>query len=157
HFASDQASDSRTTITQHDVLPILLRRCTVCHGARSPEAGLDLRSRATMLRGGKSGPAIVSGKPEESLLLKKIRSGEMPPRRRIVEVSIKPIEAAETELLARWIALGAPEVQQEPDVAGFRLDPLVTEKDRDFWAFQPPQAGTPPGVKQSRRLRNPID
>jgi hypothetical protein len=157
HFASDQPSDSRTTITQHDVIPILLRRCTVCHGPRRQEAGLDLRSRAAMLRGGKSGPAIVSGKPEESLLLKKIRSGEMPPRRRIIEVSIKPIEAAETELLARWIALGAPEVQQEPDVAGFELDLLVTNKDRDFWAFQLPHAGTPPEVKQSARLRNPID
>src|SRR5262249_7259608 len=63
----------------------------------------------------------------------------------------------ETEMLARWIALGAPEVQQEPDVAGFRLDPLVTDKDRDFWAFQPPHAGTPPVVKQPSRLRNPID
>lgn len=157
HFASDQASDSQTTITQHDVIPILLRRCTVCHGPRRQEAGLDLRSRAAMLRGGKSGPAIVPSKPEESLLLKKIRSGEMPPRRRIVEVSIKPIEAAETDLLARWIALGAPEIQQEPDVASCRPDPLVADKDRDFWAFQPPHAGTPPAVKQRARLRNPID
>jgi mono/diheme cytochrome c family protein len=157
HFNSDHVSDSSTTITQHDVIPILLRRCTICHGPRRQEAGLDLRSRAAMLRGGKSGPAIVVGKPEQSLLLKKIRSGEMPPRRRIIEVSIKPIEAAETELLARWIAVGAPEVQQEPDVASSWPDPLVTDKDRDFWAFQPPHAGTPPAVKQPARSRNPID
>src|SRR5579875_3848286 len=145
-FTSDRVDAARPAITQHDVLPILLRRCTVCHGPRQQEAGLDLRSRAAMLRGGKSGPAIVVGKPEQSLLLKKIRSGEMPPRRRIVEVSIKPIENVETDLLARWIALGAPEVQQEPDIAGSRPDPLVTDKDRDFWAFQPPHAGTPPAV-----------
>ena len=156
-FASDSAGATQSAITQHDVLPILLRRCTVCHGPRRQEAGLDLRSRAAMLRGGKSGPAIVAGKPEQSLLLKKIRSGEMPPRRRIVEVSIKPIENAETALLARWIALGAPEVQQEPDVAGSRPDPLVTDKDRDFWAFQPPHASSPPAVKQQVRIRNPID
>ncbi len=156
-FTSEQAGDAKTTISQHDVLPILLRRCTVCHGQGRQEAGLDLRSRAAMLRGGKSGSAIVRGKPEESLLLKKIRSGEMPPRRRIVEVSIKPIETAETELLARWIALGAPEVQQAPDVAGTSPDPLVTDKDRDFWAFQAPRAVTPPAVKQRARLHNPID
>jgi mono/diheme cytochrome c family protein len=156
-FASDRAEATQPAITQHDVLPILLRRCTVCHGPRRQEAGLDLRSRAAMLRGGKSGPAIVVGTPEKSLLLKKIHSGEMPPRRRIVEVSIKPIENAETDLLARWIALGAPEVQQEPDVAGSRPDPLVTDKDRDFWAFQPPHAGTPPAVRQQARVRNPID
>jgi mono/diheme cytochrome c family protein len=156
-FASASAGASEPALTQHDVLPILLRRCTVCHGPRRQEAGLDLRSRAAMLRGGKSGPAIVVEKPQQSLLLKKIRSGEMPPRRRIVEVSIKPIEATETESLARWIALGAPEVQQEPDVAGNRPDPLVTDKDRDFWAFQPPHAGTPPAVKQRTRIHNPID
>jgi mono/diheme cytochrome c family protein len=46
-------------VTQHDVIPILLRRCTVCHGARRQEGGLDLRTKASMLRGGKSGPAIV--------------------------------------------------------------------------------------------------
>src|SRR5579884_1236627 len=63
-FASDLADVTQPAITQHDVLPILLRRCTVCHGPRRKEAGLDLRSRAAMLRGGKSGPAIVVGKPE---------------------------------------------------------------------------------------------
>jgi mono/diheme cytochrome c family protein len=157
NFAADRAGASGPVLTQHDVLPILLRRCTVCHGPRRQEAGLDLRSRSAMLRGGKSGPAIVPGKPEESLLLKRIRSGEMPPRRRIIEVSIKPIEDAESELLAQWIARGAPEVQVEPDVASTRSDPLVTDKDRDFWAFQPPRVVSPPAVKQQQRIRNPID
>jgi hypothetical protein len=156
-FSSDVSASSGPAVTQHDVLPILLRRCTVCHGPRQREAGLDLRTRASLLRGGKSGPAIVPGKPADSLLLKKIHSGEMPPRRRIIEVSIKPIEPAETELLARWIALGAPEVNVEPDVAGTRPDPLVADRDRAFWAFQPPRAPTPPAVKQNERVRNPID
>ena len=49
---------AKIELTQHDVLPILLRRCTVCHGIRRQEGGLDLHTRATMLRGGKSGPAI---------------------------------------------------------------------------------------------------
>ncbi len=66
---------SAQELNQHDVIPILLRRCTVCHGARQQEANLDLRTKASMLRGGKSGPAIVPGKPEESLLIKKIRAG----------------------------------------------------------------------------------
>src|SRR5262249_29948328 len=125
-------------VTQHDVIPILLRRCTICHGPRQRERGLDLRTKAAMLRGGKSGPALVPGKPAASLLLKKIRSGEMPPLRRLVEVSIKPIEPAETELLERWIAQGAPEIPLEPDVATTDPDPVVTDKDRSFWAFQAP-------------------
>ncbi|MBL8830039.1 MAG: hypothetical protein JNM18_23875, partial [Planctomycetaceae bacterium] len=40
-------------LSQHDILPILLVRCTVCHGRRTQEAGLDLRTKATMLKGGK--------------------------------------------------------------------------------------------------------
>ncbi len=152
-----QTGLSNTAVTQHDVIPILLRRCTVCHGRSQREAGLDLRTKASILRGGKSGPAIVPGKPEESLLLKKVRSGEMPPRRRIIEVSVKPIEPAEIDTLTKWIAAGAPEVSITPDVATTQPDPLVTDKDRAFWAFQPPRAIVPPDVKATDRVRNPID
>jgi hypothetical protein len=142
--------------TQHDVLPILLRRCTACHGLRRQEGGLSLRTKAAMLRGGKSGPAIVPGQPEESLVIKKIRAGQMPPRDRLVEASVKPIEPAETAVLARWIALGAPEVAVKPDVASASGDALVTDKDRDFWAFQPPRAVKIP-TGDAEQARNPID
>ena len=70
---------TQIAVTQHDVIPIVLRRCTVCHGQHRQEDGLDLRTKAAMLRGGKSGPAIVPGKPDESLLIKKIAAGQMPP------------------------------------------------------------------------------
>src|SRR5262249_31496416 len=145
------------SVTQHDVVPIMLRRCTVCHGLRRQEGGLDLRTRAGMLRGGKSGPALILGKPEQSLLIKKTRAGDMPPRQRVVEVSIKPIEPAEIELLVRWIELGAPEVATPTDVAGTRPDPLVTDQDRDFWSFRPPRPITVPGVRTPTQVRNPID
>jgi cytochrome c553 len=154
-FSADAAAEA--AVSQHDVIPILLRRCTVCHGPRQREAGLDLRSKASMLHGGKSGPAMVLGKPDDSLLIQKVRSGEMPPRRRLIEVSIKPIEPAEIGVLAKWIAAGAPEVPIEPDVATNRPDPLVTDKDRDFWAFRPPRAVAPPAVREQQRVRNPID
>src|SRR2546429_381006 len=117
-----------------DVLPLLQAKCLRCHGDKSHKAELDLRTAVSILKGGESGPAIALGKPEESLVIKKIRSGAMPPRQRLVEVSVKPIEPAETELLARWIALGAPESAIEPDVATTAPDPLVSDKDRDFWA-----------------------
>jgi mono/diheme cytochrome c family protein len=144
-------------VTQHDVIPILLRHCTVCHGLHRQEGRLDLRTRAAMLRGGKSGAAIVPGKPEASLVLKKIRAGQMPPRDRLVEASVKPVEPPEIDTLARWIAAGAPEVAVAPDVATTTPDPLVTNRDRDFWAFRPPRPVTVPTVRHADRLRNPID
>ncbi|PYV44210.1 MAG: hypothetical protein DMG06_07415 [Acidobacteria bacterium] len=55
-------------VSEHEVLPIFQLRCTGCHGKRRQEGGLDLRTQASRLKGGKSGPALVPGKPEESLL-----------------------------------------------------------------------------------------
>jgi hypothetical protein len=156
-FGAGESEKTASAPTQHDVLPILLRRCTACHGLRRQEGGLDLHTRAGLLRGGKSGPAVVPGKPEESLLIKNIRSGKMPPRDRLVEASVKPCEPVEVDVLARWIALGAPEVVVEPDVATATPDPLVTDKDRDFWAFRPPPAVAIPAVRHAERVRNPVD
>jgi mono/diheme cytochrome c family protein len=155
--AQTAVASSVPAVTQHDILPILLRRCTVCHGRRRKEGGLDLLTKAAMVRGGKSGPAIVAGKPEESLLIKKIHTGQMPPPERLVEVSVKPIEQVETDLLSRWIALGAPEVVAVADVATTAPDPLVTDKDRDFWSFRPPRPVQVPEVKGVAPVHNPID
>lgn len=141
----------------HDVVPIMLRRCTVCHGRNRREGDLDLRARESMLVGGKSGPAIVPGRPDESLLIRKIRDGTMPPRERLVEASVKPIEPGETEAIATWIAAGAPAIDAEPDVATTTPDPLVSDADRDFWAFRPPGPVEIPNVSDPARLRNPID
>ena len=154
--------DHPRLVTQHDVVPILLLRCTVCHGRHKQEGGLDLRDRASMLRGGKTGPAFVSGKPDESLLLKRIWAEEMPPHPRLTEASVKPMEPEETKTLARWIQLGAPIAVEEPDLAGTPSDPLVSPQDKDFWSFQPPRATIPPvldpaAVPSTQQLQSPID
>jgi mono/diheme cytochrome c family protein len=155
--AANSESTAPAAITQHDVIPIMLRHCTVCHGLRRQEAKLDLHDKASMLRGGKSGSAIVPGKPEQSLLIKKLRAGLMPPNSRLVEASVKPVEPSEIETLVRWIAAGAPEVAIAPDVATTSPDPMVTDKDRQFWAFQPPKPVAIPTVHHQDRVRNPID
>lgn len=151
------AATSAEPMTQHDVLPILMRHCTVCHGRHRQEARLDLRTRETLIRGGKTGPAIVPGKPDASLLIQKVSAGQMPPKDRLVEACVKPVDAAETEILVRWIAAGAPEVDVEPDIASTTPDTLVTDKDRDFWAFRSPESVVVPEARDANRVRNPID
>jgi len=153
--SSDSAKASGPN--QHDIIPIMLRRCTVCHGPFRKDAGLDLRTKASMLKGGKSGPAINPGKPEESRLIQKIRSGQMPPNDRLVEASIKQPDPVEIDLIAKWIELGAPEVNISPDIATRSPDPLVTDQDRQFWAFRSPQKQTIPKVQKSSLIRNPVD
>ena len=142
-------------LNQHVILPILQLRCTVCHGRQIQEAGLDLRTRSSILRGGKSGPAMVPGRPDESLILRKIHAEKMPPRDKLAAVSVKPVASAEIELLSAWVEAGAPEENVPPDVAGTRPDPLVTVDDRKFWAFQPPRKVSVPEL--AGQTRNPVD
>lgn len=144
-------------VSQWSVLPILQLRCTVCHGTREQKGGLDLRSQAAMLKGGKTGPAIVPGKPAESLLLKRIHAGEMPPNRELVNYSVKPMETAEIALLTKWIEQGAQADPLPPSVVTSENDPLVSDEDRQFWSFQPPRRPHLPAIHSPIPLHNPID
>ncbi|MEC9095486.1 MAG: c-type cytochrome domain-containing protein, partial [Planctomycetota bacterium] len=143
-------------VNQHDIQPIMLLRCTVCHGNRRREGGLDLRTKATMLKGGKSGPAIVLGKPEESLIIKRMAAEEMPPRDKLLPSGVKVMPGNEVEMLKRWIELGAPEVEVAPDVATVRGDPLVSVEDRQHWSFMKPVRPDLPTI-ESGEVYNPID
>ena len=58
---------------------LFARRCLDCHSGPDPKGKLDLSRKRTALAGGKSGTAIVPGKPEESLLWERVSSDEMPP------------------------------------------------------------------------------
>ncbi len=144
-------------LSNHDLEPLMLLRCAVCHGGRKQDGDLDVRTKASLLKGGKSGPAIVLGKPAESLVLKRIHAGEMPPRKRLIEVGVFPFSPSEIEMLSRWIELGAPEIEMQPDVATTDPDPLVSDEDRKFWSFQPPKKVAAPAVNNPDRVRNPID
>ena len=144
---------AKPAVTQHHIEPLMLLRCTVCHGPRKQEGELDLRTRAGMLRGGKSGPAMVPGKPEKSLLLNKIHAGEMPPRRKVVQASVKPMEPREIALLTRWIELGAPEAEAPRPKAY-----PISKADQSFWAFQKPTRPVVPTLENHKsKIENPID
>jgi hypothetical protein len=109
-----------------------------------------------MLRGGKSGPALVPGKPKKSLILQKILAKQMPPLG-VFDTGVTPLTEPEFKKLKTWIAQGAPEVQVRPDVAGTGPDPLVSDQDRQFWAFRSPRPLAVPCVRHKERVRNPID
>ena len=52
-----------------DVLPLFKAKCLACHGAASQRGTLDLRTPASTLKGGATGPAVVAGTPDRSLLM----------------------------------------------------------------------------------------
>jgi cytochrome c553 len=146
--AAAQEGDAR--FFEQKIRPVLVQHCYRCHSAEAKKlkGGLRLDTRAGVLRGGDSGPAIVPGKPAESLLLKALRHEEpaMPPEEKLPDAVIADFE--------RWIRTGAPDPREgTPAAARPAID---LEAGRRFWAFQPPQAGRPPSIDPGW-ARNDID
>ena len=136
------------------VRPLLAENCFACH-ADSAMGGLQMKSRENLLKGGNSGPAMVPGAPEQSLLIQAVRqtheSLKMPPEGKLRDEEIEDLVA--------WIRAGAvwPEAAQPP-VPGREGDRYVIgPEQRSFWAFRSLLLGAPPPVKNRSWIRSPID
>ncbi len=108
-----------------DVKPVLVARCYSCHGALKQEAKLRLDTAEFIKQGGKHGPAIVPGKPETSLLLKKVSASSLDER---MPPEGEPLHAPQIAALREWITAGAPAPKDEKPES----DP------REHWAFKAP-------------------
>src|SRR2546423_4955817 len=97
------------------IRPVLVNQCFECHSAKAAKlkGGLLLDTRESMLEGGKSGPAVVPGKPSESLLLQLLRRDkkQMPPE--------KPLPANVIADFEKWIAMGAPDPRRGGPGTGY--------------------------------------
>jgi len=138
---------SAAPVSQHDVIPILSRRCVMCHGQTLKEGGVDLRTKTSML----ASKAFVLGKPEESPLIKRITTRACPPDKNISMAGIERMSARELQKLKDWIAAKAPEVEQE--LAPEKVDPDA----RKHWAYQPIRHPKIPALDSQAATRNPID
>ncbi len=124
------------------VRPVLVNQCYQCHSAKAAKVrgGLLLDTREGLLRGGDSGPALVPGKPAESLLLKALHHEgtlKMPPKTPLPRAAIAAIE--------KWIALGAP----DPRAGGSAYRRLSPEEARTFWSLVPVSSPALPKVRGS--------
>ena len=128
------------------VAPILAAHCHKCHAADKPKSGLDLTSAGSVLRGGESGPVVVPGKADKSLLVEQIVDGSMPPE------GEARLSADELAAIRHWVDAGA---HAAPD-ALVPTSAAVNAAARDYWAFR---KLTPPAVPQSGGAtpRTPLD
>src|SRR5258708_3280452 len=119
-----------------DAATVLLEgHCVECHHKASPKGGLDLSTRAALLRSGETGPAIVAGDPDKSLLWQLAARKQKPfmPHKR------DKLPDADLKTLADWIRAGTPYTRELKPPAAL-LKPArfaVTEADRNHWAFRP--------------------
>ncbi len=152
------ASQQDLDFFEKEVRPLLVKHCYQCHGPDSNEGegGLRLDSRKAILQGGKSGPAVVPGKPDESLLIYAVNHDPaveaMPPERRL--------KNKEVATLIRWVKLRAPwpgadlvNDLKRPEAS----ETVLSEQQRAFWAFVPPSEPSIPKVRQRSWVANPID
>jgi len=153
-FASAEEFDAAgVEFFEKEIRPVLVEQCYQCHSqaAKNPKGGLRLDSRAGLLRGGDSGPAIEPGKPEASLLVDAIRYGDsaapMPPERKLPPQVVKAFE--------QWIRLGAPDPREETKPQA--KSEIDIDEGRKFWAFQPPRATPPPQFDEAAWPRSDID
>ena len=129
------------------VRPVLADTCFKCHGGEKTSGGLRIDSRESLLRGGDTGPAIVPGKPDESLLIRAIRHTDpdiqMPPQGKVPDEVVVNI--------SRWVQDGA----NWPDSGKSIAKPLPAAV-KSHWAFQPVRAVQPP-ADPTAWSKNPID
>ena len=139
---------------ERDVRPLLATHCYECHSthAKRVEANLLLDSRASHLRGGDSGAAIVPGDASSSLLIEALHydSYEMPPKGKLSDEDI--------QTLVHWIEIGAPWPDEPAPVAHSTQDDFDLEKRKtDFWVWQPMATSDLPTVQNIEWLNNDID
>ncbi len=136
---------------ERQIAPILLRHCGACHNESELAGGLSLLSHDAALRGGKSGePAIKPGDLDNSYLVTRLVSGEMPPPGKG-----KPLAADELAAVKQWIEAGAPWPQGRVlDLFEVTTD---TRAGRDWWSLKPPDRPSLPPVKNAGWVRTPID
>ncbi|HWN97403.1 MAG TPA: DUF1549 domain-containing protein, partial [Methylomirabilota bacterium] len=138
------------------IRPLLVESCYECHSTEGKKikGGLLLDSRAGVVKGGDTGPAIVPGSPDASLLIQAVQHTDtdlsMPPKKKL-----PPNQIAD---LIEWVKMGAPDPRAENTVASEESKSAIDwNKAREFWSFRPLSRPAVPAVKQKKWPANEID
>ncbi len=150
-FAAD-LTPSQTEFFENKIRPLLADNCYKCHSSQSEKVkgGLLLDSRDGILNGGDSGPAIVPGDPEKSLLIKAVRYTDpdlqMPKKSKLAADQIAALE--------QWVRMGAP----DPRIAAAAVAQKSPGSSKtNHWAWQPVKSVAVPVVSDNGWGQSPID
>ncbi len=139
---AQESSPAAAEFFEKQIRPLLVDSCLRCHGDTKPKGALRLTSRDQLLKGGNSGPAIIPGKPDESLLIRAIcyeDSPKMPPKGKL--------SARQIDVFKLWVKMGAP----WPEGA------IASTVQRQFWSFRPLGPTDSPAVKNDAWAQSAID
>ncbi|MEZ6089899.1 MAG: PSD1 and planctomycete cytochrome C domain-containing protein [Pirellulaceae bacterium] len=150
---SQPISDEDLAFFEKRIRPLLIDKCYACHSAESAdlEGSLLVDSRTTIRRGGASGPAVVPGDLDKSLMIEAVRYGnsdmQMPPDEKLTDEEIADLE--------HWVEIGAPDPRSTPTKhLGKQID---LAKAREFWSLRLIEAPPIPETKNTTWARTEID
>ena len=152
---SSYGGDSAGAFFETKIRPLLAENCYCCHGEEKAKGGLRLDHIEAITKGGESGPAMVKGDAEKSLMIEAVLRTDpdfsMPPKE--ADALTEPQIAD----LKKWIAMGAPWPAREV-LTGAELDENgFSAEDRAWWAIQPVSDPEVPRAAGSEWARNSID
>lgn len=148
-------ADDNLQFFETHIRPVLVEHCYECHSAelKKSQGELTLDSRDGIRAGGSTGPAVVPGDLEKSLILDALRYGsvEMPPSGKLDDAIIEKFE--------QWIRSGAADPRDAKQPAG--LPKVNWDEARDYWSFRSPQPFSAPELDHQpetrERTRSTID
>lgn len=152
--AAGVVSADQTAFFEKNIRPILINRCYECHSVEKGKAkgSVTLDSREAILKGGDSGPALVAGQPDKSLIIESIRyknqDMQMPPK--------GALPSQEVKLLEEWVKMGAPDPREAIAAKSHHGGPRTINiaEGTKHWAFAPISK---PVVPKQAVGGNPID
>ncbi|MEI6233027.1 MAG: PSD1 and planctomycete cytochrome C domain-containing protein [Planctomycetota bacterium] len=148
--ATGEPSAEGVEFFEKHIRPVLADKCFTCHSAKSEKikGALLLDSRASSLKGGATGPAVVPGDLEKSLLIKAVRykdeKSQMPPDEPLTDQQIADFET--------WVRMGAP----DPRSVATSVTPDLA-KAKEFWSFKKPVLPAIPTLNNNDPKLMPID
>ncbi len=151
---SERFSEQQIEFFESKIRPILVERCFDCHGDDPDliEGGLSLASRASIVAGGDSGPAIDTKDLAQSLLLDAINYGdlfEMPPDSKLAQEEI--------DLLTKWVEMEAPWPPETGPALVAKAEFDLAARKAAHWCWQPLKSPDVPHVKNTDWIFNEID
>jgi len=149
---ADEFAPEDLEFFERQVRPLLVEHCQQCHGSKQQKGGLRLDSRAAALRGGETGPAMLPGEVDNSLLIEAINYDpdgyQMPPTGKLT--------AEQIAILTDWVRRKAPWPDSQPEVTADGTQFDLAERAK-HWSFQPLQSPPVPEAIPTANANHPID
>ena len=153
-FAAAPPDPKDVEFFEAKVRPVLVAHCYRCHAVKKQEGGLRLDTRDALRKGGETGPGVVPGNLEKSLLITAVRYKHadlrMPPDRQL--------KAELVAVLEQWVTMGAPDPRTTAPGVEVTPDWAATLRERrKWWSLQPVgKPAVPDGLPEDRSA-NPVD